>query len=145
MEVFVFPEKINVFQHDSDWERCRPLGPKNVHNFLMTAENELSMRSCRWNVSDFNYLFSTWTQQTRDVHPMLFQCWLTVFDAGPTLKQHRVNASCLLGIIKAKSCDLASIIQVEDITVQRNVPRFCMSVICGWNLQFPILFQPRWV
>ena len=23
---------------------------------------------------------------------MLFQCWSTVFDAGPTLKQHWVNA-----------------------------------------------------
>ena len=24
------------------------------------------------------------TQQTRDIHPILFQCWLTVFDADPT-------------------------------------------------------------
>ena len=37
------------------------------------------------------------TQQTRGIHPMLFQCWPTVFDAGPTLKQHWVNAPCLLG------------------------------------------------
>ena len=29
---------------------------------------------------------------------MLFQCWPTVFDAGPTLKQHRVNTPSLLGI-----------------------------------------------
>ena len=29
---------------------------------------------------------------------MLFQCWPTVFDVGPTLKQHRVNDPCLLGI-----------------------------------------------
>ena len=28
---------------------------------------------------------------------MLFQCWPTVFDAGPTLKQHWVNAPCLPG------------------------------------------------
>ena len=28
---------------------------------------------------------------------MLFQCWPTVFDAVPTLKQHWVNATCLLG------------------------------------------------
>ena len=27
---------------------------------------------------------------------MLFQCRPTVFDAGPTLKQHRLNASCFL-------------------------------------------------
>ena len=32
------------------------------------------------------------TKQTRGIHPMLFQCWPT--DAGPTLKQHWVNASC---------------------------------------------------
>ena len=29
---------------------------------------------------------------------MLFQCWAGVEDGGPTLKQHWVNASCLLGI-----------------------------------------------
>ena len=34
------------------------------------------------------------TQQTRGIHPILFQCWSTVFDADPTLKQHRVNSSC---------------------------------------------------
>ena len=27
---------------------------------------------------------------------MLFQCWASVEDASPTLKQHRVNACCLL-------------------------------------------------
>ena len=37
------------------------------------------------------------SQQTRDIHPMLFQCWATVFKSGPTLKQHWVNALCLLG------------------------------------------------
>ena len=38
------------------------------------------------------------TQQTRVIHPMLFYCWSTIFDAGPTLKQHWVKASCLLDI-----------------------------------------------
>ena len=28
---------------------------------------------------------------------MLFQCWSTVFDAGPTSKQHWMNAPCWLG------------------------------------------------
>ena len=40
-------------------------------------------------------------QQTWGIHTMLFQCWPTVFDAGPggpTMKQHRVNDPCLLGI-----------------------------------------------
>ena len=35
--------------------------------------------------------------QTRGIHPMPFKYWPTVFDAGPTLEQHWVNASCLLG------------------------------------------------
>ena len=37
------------------------------------------------------------TQQTRGIHPMLLQCWASVEDGGPTLKQHWVNAPCLLG------------------------------------------------
>ena len=37
------------------------------------------------------------SQQTRGIHPMLLQCWASVEDGGPTLKQHWVNAPCLLG------------------------------------------------
>ena len=37
------------------------------------------------------------SQQSQDIHPMLFHCWATGEDGGPTLKQHRVNVSCLLG------------------------------------------------
>ena len=37
-------------------------------------------------------------QQTRDVDPMLFQCWASVEDDGPTLKQHWVKVPCLLGM-----------------------------------------------
>ena len=42
------------FQHDGHW--FRPQGPKNAdaHNFLMTADDELSMRSSSWNVTDSN-------------------------------------------------------------------------------------------
>ena len=29
---------------------------------------------------------------------MLFYCWADVEDGGPTLKQHWVNVSCLLGM-----------------------------------------------
>ena len=36
-------------------------------------------------------------QQSRDIDSMLFYFRATVFDVGPTLKQHRDNASCLLG------------------------------------------------
>ena len=39
----------------------------------------------------------TWqSEQTRDNHPILFQCWSSVEDCGPTLKQHWVNSMCLL-------------------------------------------------
>ena len=35
-------------------------------------------------------------RQTLDFDPMLFQCWASVFDAGPTLRQHWVYVSRLL-------------------------------------------------
>ena len=28
------------------------------------------------------------SQQSRGIHPMLFQCWITVIDAGPALKHY---------------------------------------------------------
>ena len=34
------------------------------------------------------------TQQPQGIYPMLFQFWYTIFDAGLTLKQNRMNASC---------------------------------------------------
>ena len=43
------------------------------------------------------YITFRTTQQTRDVDPMLVQCWSIVYDAGPTLNQHWVDGSCLLG------------------------------------------------
>ena len=40
--VFVLPEKINVFQHGGDRERCRPQASKNVHNVLITVRKKSS-------------------------------------------------------------------------------------------------------
>ena len=37
------------------------------------------------------------TQQTRDIQPMLVQCWASVKDDGSALCQHWLNVSCLLG------------------------------------------------
>ena len=37
-------------------------------------------------------------QQTRVINPMLFICWVSVEDGGPTLKQHWVDASCLVRV-----------------------------------------------
>ena len=42
-------------------------------------------------------VFSRTSQQTRYIHPILDQCWSTVYDAGPTLVQYWVDVSCLLG------------------------------------------------
>ena len=36
-------------------------------------------------------------QQTQVIDPMLVQCWASVVDGGPTLDQHWVYVSCLLG------------------------------------------------
>ena len=36
-------------------------------------------------------------RQTREIDPVLVQCWASVCDAGPTLNQLRVNVPCLLG------------------------------------------------
>ena len=33
--------------------------------------------------------------ETRNMDPMLFQCWASVVDAGPALQQHWVNAGSL--------------------------------------------------
>ena len=44
----------------------------------------MSVNSDYWNVP----------QQTRGIHTMVFQCWASVEDGGPTLKQHCVNVSC---------------------------------------------------
>ena len=57
---------------------------------------------------------------------MLIQCWSTVYDAGPTLDQHRANLLCLLGnMVSNKSRQIkvdksvvlvyASIIEVAPI------------------------------
>ena len=52
------------------------------------------------------YLF----QQTRGIHPMLFQCWASVEDGGPSLKQHWVNSPYLQG-----SCSLITGVLYERI------------------------------
>ena len=60
---------------------------------------ERSMRSTQsyqpWSKPTGNV--SETAQQTRDINPMLAQCWPNVCDAGLTSYQHWVNVSCLLG------------------------------------------------
>ena len=37
------------------------------------------------------------SRQTRDIEPLLDQCWASVVDGGPTLNQQWLNVSCLVG------------------------------------------------
>ena len=63
---------------------------KSMASYYWWAKNELSMRSCSWNIADSN-------------KPIL---------------------------------DLPNWSQVLYMTIQRNIPRFCMGTICGWNHSF---------
>ena len=62
---------------------------------VILAQFSLCMHEDGLNPHSFHLLLHAF-QQTRDIYPMLFQCWATVFDAGPTLNQHWVNGWCLL-------------------------------------------------
>ena len=57
----------------------------------------LSLQENYYQIHD-EFIFCIITQQTRGIHPMLFQCWASVEDGVPTLKQLWVNAPCLLSI-----------------------------------------------
>ena len=46
--------------------------------------------------SDLLTLFVSCIYTTRDIEPMLGQCWADVVDGGPTLTQHWLNVSCKL-------------------------------------------------
>ena len=60
-------------------------------------------RYCHWFYRALQDLNS---QQTRDIHTMLFRCWITVFDGGPTLKQYCVNGPCLLVRYRPEQVDM---------------------------------------
>ena len=46
---------------------------------------------------------------------MLFQCWASVEDGGPTLKQHWTNAPCLLG--KHQPTDAGSTLKQQWVNI----------------------------
>ena len=55
------------------------------------------------------------SQQTRVIRPMLFQCWTSVEDAGPTLKRHWANSSCLLdkALLDCHQSESTFVIQID--------------------------------
>ena len=81
------------------------------------------------------------SQQTRDVDPMLIQCWANVEDGGPTLNQYWVNVSCLLGL--RDTSDIARfskpvytdpILRPRKIT--REKPHFWISYVLSYKGNF---------
>ena len=52
-----------------------------------------------WRFTQLFIILNLTSQQTRDVQPMLAQCWATGCEAGPTFSQHWLNISCFLSHI----------------------------------------------
>ena len=57
-------------------------------------------------------------QQTRDVVPILGQCWASVVDGGPALAQYRDNVSRLLSSFGITSQQFCSIFPTVFITLR---------------------------
>ena len=67
-----------------------------------------------------------------DVETMLFQYWSTVYDAGPTLKQHKVTISCLLGVTDSNKHNVIVIkISVQSRSSNINVQEPTHNVLMG--------------
>ena len=93
---------------------------KTLHFILAIWQVAILVRDVPWEVP----------QQTRDSHPMLFQCRASVEDAGPTLKQHRVIASCLLDPHLASSnLDPQTYVYLAAPSARRPV---CSNILCNW-------------
>ena len=76
----------------------RAFGPNSSDSETGIDENEYGiLQNLIKTVSVMIHMLQNVTQRTPDVVPMLFYCLTAVFNFGPTLKQHWVNASCLLG------------------------------------------------
>ena len=66
-----------------------------------------------------------------DIYSMLFQCWASVEDGGPTLKRHWVNVLCLLGYCLANIKESG----LSRLPVVYNMSCLCRSP-CHWWTNF---------
>ena len=77
---------------------CKPPGEPRLSDDERQSLSlaQLASARCSMHLSK-----SPWSQQTRciQLHPSLFQCWASVFDADPTLKRHWVNITYALGCL----------------------------------------------
>ena len=72
---------------------------------IVNSHQDTQQHKGQMNVNSYQILNNTWglTQQTWFINPLLVQCWSTVYVAGPTLDQCRVDVPCLLGITSSTS------------------------------------------
>ena len=69
---------------------------------------------------------------------MLFHCWPTVFDARPTLKQHLLNASCLLGsAYLVHFLDPVAVSPEQLSLVQEVIVHLCLCGTPHWHSRVP--------
>ena len=79
----------------------------------------------RLHITTYDLVQSAPSQQTRGVHPMLFNVGPTSKTAAHTLHQHWVNASCLLGY--ANGINIWRVLSMTQVVMHDPVPLF---VIC---------------
>ena len=79
------------------------------------------------------------SQQTRGIHTMLFQCWASVEDGVPALKQLCVNAPCLLGWASAYArCNIFFDFTHDTIPCKHDTSTRC------WVNVGPVDAGPHW-
>ena len=72
------------------------------------------------------------SQQTRDIHTMLVQCWPIVYDAGSTLCQNWVSVSCLLG------CHVVYLWNDNLKGYSHTICTFLWSIEINWRSEQPV-------
>ena len=76
-------------------EAGRPTVHKRARCIVLVLPDSNRIYQCMYLCLPCSYHCGS--QQTKYVDPMLVLCWARVCNANPTLKQHCVNISCLLG------------------------------------------------
>ena len=85
--------RLSLDSHLNKWQQLQPLlqftTPNNINYLRFSVRHEIVSALAG---------ASFGRKTTRDVDPVLFWCWASVADGGPTSNQHRVNVTWLLGI-----------------------------------------------
>ena len=83
-----------------------------------------------WHSNHWRQVEKSEAQQIRDVYTMLVQCWPAVYDVAPTLNQHWVNVSCLMGrYFQAGwvTCGAATMLSSEKDGLKTELSFWCIS------------------